>query len=53
MWWRRESLPYIKKYHECEEYYGTSENKFVDTIGSRIYMDMGEINLLYIYGMSV
>jgi len=29
------------------------KNKFVDTIGSRIYMDMGEINLLYIYGMSV
>ena len=29
------------------------KNKFVDTIGSRIYVDMGEINLLYIYGMSV
>lgn len=27
MWWRRESLPYIKKYHECEEYYGTSEKQ--------------------------
>lgn len=29
------------------------KNKFVDTIGSRIYVDMGEMNLLYIYGMSV
>ena len=27
MWWRRESLPYIKKYHEREEYYGTSEKQ--------------------------